>query len=121
MLRKAAYTRPTSGHAYDEADILFEGEIIERITVGHPKTVAKKPKKKTSRKSARKADEEIAGEKEKGCEEEETTLGGKRRQARHYRRRDHAARDEEAHCAGVGDAAGKKVEMPARKHDNLPL
>ncbi len=25
MLRKAAYTRPTSGNAYDEVDILFEG------------------------------------------------------------------------------------------------
>jgi hypothetical protein len=55
MLKKVAYTRPTSGNAYDEADILFEGEIIERIKVGHPKTVAKRAKQKTSKKSARKA------------------------------------------------------------------
>lgn len=55
LLRKADYTRPTSGNAYDEVDILFEGEIIERIEVGHPKTVAKAPKKKPRKKSARKA------------------------------------------------------------------
>ena len=71
MLRKAAYTRPTSGNAYDEVDILFEGEIVERITVGHPKTVAKKPKKKDQQEVRPQGREEIAGEKEKGREEEE--------------------------------------------------
>jgi hypothetical protein len=61
MLRKAEYTRPTSGNAYDEADILFDGAVIERIKVGHPKTLAtqarkKKPgKKKPARKAAKKA------------------------------------------------------------------
>ncbi len=28
---KATYEHPTSGHQYDEVDILFDGEIIERI------------------------------------------------------------------------------------------
>jgi hypothetical protein len=66
MYRKAEYSRPTSGNDYDEVDIFFEGEIIERIKVAHPMTFArtkpagtpakKKPaKKKTSKKSAGKA------------------------------------------------------------------
>ena len=76
MLRKAEYTRPTSGKAYDEVDILFEGAIIERIKVGHPKTVAAAPKKKRPRKRSQEirpqGREEIAGEKEEGEESEES-------------------------------------------------
>ena len=68
MFHKADYSRPTTGNEYDEADILFEGQVIERITVGHPKTVAKpgvkpaatpaakkKAKKKSKAKPAKKA------------------------------------------------------------------
>ena len=68
MFRKADYSRPTTGNEYDEADILFEGQVIERITVGHPKTVVKpvvksapapaakkKAKKKSKAKPAKKA------------------------------------------------------------------
>jgi hypothetical protein len=57
MFRKADYSRPTTGDEYDEAYILFEGQVIERITVGHPKTVVAKPapkpaaKKKAKKKS----------------------------------------------------------------------
>lgn len=47
----------TSGNQYDEVDILFDGEVIERIKVAHPKTAAatKKPAKKTAKKAAKKA------------------------------------------------------------------
>ena len=34
------FLRPTSGNQYDEVDILWEGRIIKRIRVGHPKSVA---------------------------------------------------------------------------------
>jgi hypothetical protein len=51
---KATYEHPTSGHQYDEVDILFDGEIIERIKVGHPKTfAAAAPKKPAARKAAK--------------------------------------------------------------------
>ena len=53
--KEARFTRPTSGNQYDEVDILFDGRIIERIKVEHPKTAApaKKPaKKKAAKKSA---------------------------------------------------------------------
>jgi hypothetical protein len=57
--KEARFTRPTSGHQYDEADILFDGRIIERIKVEHPKTAkpaaAKKGSKKKVKKPARKA------------------------------------------------------------------
>lgn len=43
---KFAFEHPTSGHQYDEVDILFDGAIIERIKVGHPKTVVAAPPKK---------------------------------------------------------------------------
>ena len=84
MLRKAAYTRPTSGNAYDEVDILFEGQIIERIKVGHPKTLAA-PQKKTAKKVSPQGREEIAGEKEEG--EEETSAEIEKEKARAGRRR----------------------------------
>jgi hypothetical protein len=55
--KSAQYARTTSGNQYDEVDILFEGKIIERIKVDHPKTAApgkkpakKKPAKKVSKK-----------------------------------------------------------------------
>ena len=52
--RSADYDRPTNGHQYDEVDILFDGEIIERIKVGHPKTfAAAAPKKPAARKAAK--------------------------------------------------------------------
>ena len=68
MLRKAAYTRPTSGNAYDEVDILFEGQIIERIKVGHPKTWRRRPRRRPPRKPPARP-RRIAGEKEEGEEE----------------------------------------------------
>jgi hypothetical protein len=53
---KVAFEHPTSGHQYDEVDILFDGEIIERIKVGHPKTVAAAaPKKPAASKAAEKS------------------------------------------------------------------
>jgi hypothetical protein len=58
---KVTFEHPTSGHQYDEVDILFDGEIIERIKVSHPLTVAaaktpapSKPAKKSAKKSAKK-------------------------------------------------------------------
>ncbi len=73
---KVAYQEKTDGSQYDEADILYEGKIIEQIKVEHPKTVAarraaagkkkpakrkpakkkaaKKPAKKPARKAAKK-------------------------------------------------------------------
>jgi hypothetical protein len=58
--RNATYDRPTTGNEFDEVDILFDGQIIEHIKVGHPKseTAAKKPaarkavKKKPAKKKA---------------------------------------------------------------------
>jgi hypothetical protein len=52
MWKEARFTRPTSGMQYDEADILFDGQIIKRIKVEHPKTVA--PAKKAAKKKAAK-------------------------------------------------------------------
>jgi hypothetical protein len=65
MFRKAEYTRPTSGNAYDEVDILFEGQIIERIKVGHPKTLTAAPKKTTAKKTVRKAAKKSPAKKKK--------------------------------------------------------
>ena len=55
IYKPARYARPTTGNQYDEADILFEGKVIERIAVGHPKTVAKAPAKKSAKKSTKKS------------------------------------------------------------------
>ena len=69
MFRKAHYSRPTTGDEYDEADILFEGQVIERITVGHPKTVVAKPapkpagKKKAKKKSKAKPAKKVQAKK----------------------------------------------------------
>ena len=53
--RSADYDRPTNGHQYDEVDILFEGNVIERIKVNHPKTAAAAaPKKSAASKAAKK-------------------------------------------------------------------
>jgi len=53
--RSADYDRPTNGHQYDEVDILFEGNVIERIKVNHPKTAAAAaPKKPAASKAAKK-------------------------------------------------------------------
>jgi hypothetical protein len=43
------FTKRTSGHQYDEVDILFGGKIIQRIKVGHPKSLAKRSVKKKRR------------------------------------------------------------------------
>ena len=52
---KVAFEHPTSGHQYDEVDILFEGNVIERIKVNHPKTAAAAaPKKPAASKAAKK-------------------------------------------------------------------
>jgi hypothetical protein len=42
------FMRRTSGHQYDEVDILWQGKIIKRIEVGHPRSLA--GRKKASRK-----------------------------------------------------------------------
>ena len=56
IYKPARYARPTTGNQYAEVDILFEGKVIERIAVDHPKTVAKPPaKKSTKKKPAKKA------------------------------------------------------------------
>jgi hypothetical protein len=48
---KVTYEEKTSGNQYTEVDILFEGNIIARLKVDHPKTAAKKkPAKKTAEK-----------------------------------------------------------------------
>jgi hypothetical protein len=52
--RSADYDRPTNGHQYDEVDILFEGNIIERIKVSHPKTAAAAAPKKPAASNAAK-------------------------------------------------------------------
>jgi len=44
------YQRVTSGHQYDEVDILFKGKIIQRIKVGHPKSLKAAAKKKRAKK-----------------------------------------------------------------------
>ena len=53
------YERKSSGHQYKEVDILFDGQIMERITVEHPVTLAarsvKKPAKKSAKKPAKKS------------------------------------------------------------------
>jgi hypothetical protein len=45
------FMRATSGDQYDEVDILWQGKIIKRIKVGHPKSFAGRKK---ARKAARK-------------------------------------------------------------------
>ena len=37
--RSVHYKKPTSGNKYSEVDILFGGKIIQRIRVGHPKSL----------------------------------------------------------------------------------
>ena len=51
--KSVQYMRATSGHQYDEVDILFRGKIIKRIKVGHPKTLRAAAKKKSARKKRR--------------------------------------------------------------------
>lgn len=48
------YEKATNGRAFDETDILFEGGVIERITVEHPKTATAKPAAKGTKTSANK-------------------------------------------------------------------
>ena len=158
MLRKAEYARPTLGNAYDQVDILFEGAIIERIKVGHPKTVAAAPKKKTAKKTGKKsarkaarkspakkkkAEESEESEKEKGREEEEKTLGRKRTQTSLRSLRNEKARGtiddvimpqatmlrtqaslrrlRNEYARALAMLRNKHLEMPGRKHDNLPV
>lgn len=54
MWKKVKLEEPTSGDQYDEVDILYEGAIIERIKVSHPKTVAATSAKKSAKKSVKK-------------------------------------------------------------------
>jgi hypothetical protein len=72
MWKPAQYARTTSGNQYDEVDILFEGKIVERMKVDHPKTAAlapgrkpakKKPAKKAAKKGAKKASKKPAAKK----------------------------------------------------------
>jgi len=53
MYRAAEFKRPTSGDAYDQVDILFQGQIIHSVKVEHPKA-AKAPAKKAVKKAAKK-------------------------------------------------------------------
>jgi hypothetical protein len=46
FFKSVHFTRPTSGHQYDEVDILFDGKVIARIKVGHPRSVAAAATKK---------------------------------------------------------------------------
>jgi hypothetical protein len=64
--RNATYDRPTTGNEFDEVDILFDGQIIEHIKVGHPKseTAAKKP---AARKAVKKKPAKKAAAKKKGA------------------------------------------------------
>jgi len=48
--KSVQFMKPTSGHQYDEVDILFDGKIIQRIKVGHPKSVAAGAKKRRAKK-----------------------------------------------------------------------
>jgi hypothetical protein len=69
IYKKVEYTRPTSGNQYDEVDIMFDGQIIQRIEVGHPKTFAKtsakKPAKKKAKNKSVKAKKKKAGKKKR--------------------------------------------------------
>lgn len=76
MFRPVSLRRPSRGDDYDEVDILFDGAIIERIKVGHPKTVVKKKKakkkvakkkvsKKAVKKTAKKAEKKKAARKKR--------------------------------------------------------
>jgi hypothetical protein len=44
--KSVQYAKTTSGNQYDEVDILYRGKVIQRIKVGHPKTLAKRTAKK---------------------------------------------------------------------------
>ena len=46
FFRQAMFSKRTSGDQYDEVDILFGGKIIQRIKVGHPKSLRAAGKKK---------------------------------------------------------------------------
>ena len=46
------FTKRTSGDAYDEVDILWQGRVIQRLRVGHPKSL-KTAKRKSGRKTRR--------------------------------------------------------------------
>jgi|GEM_PF-2333843 hypothetical protein len=47
-----SYERKSSGHSYKEVDILFDGKIIKRIKVSHPKTLTAPAKGKSAKKKA---------------------------------------------------------------------
>lgn len=55
--KQVTLRQSTNGNQYDEVDILFDGEVIERIKVDHPKAAAatKKPAKKATKKATKKA------------------------------------------------------------------
>lgn len=66
IYKPARYARPATGNQYAEVDILFEGKVIERIAVDHPKTVAKTPAKKPAKKSTKKKSAKKAAKKSAG-------------------------------------------------------
>jgi hypothetical protein len=49
---KLTFKKKSSGHAYDEVDILYAGEIVQRVKVEHPLTFAAPPAKKPPAKKA---------------------------------------------------------------------
>lgn len=52
--KSVQYMKATSGDQYDTVDILYRGKSIQRIKVGHPKTLAKRSvKKKKARRKKR--------------------------------------------------------------------
>lgn len=53
--KSVQFTKATTGDQYDEVDILYRGKSIQRIKVGHPKTLATRAakKKKARRKKRR--------------------------------------------------------------------
>ena len=53
--KSVQFTKATTGDQYDTVDILYRGKSIQRIKVGHPKTLATRAakKKKARRKKRR--------------------------------------------------------------------
>jgi hypothetical protein len=49
-----SYQRKSSGSSYKEVDILFDGTIVKRIKVSHPRTLAARSKGKPAKKKSRK-------------------------------------------------------------------
>ena len=63
--KQVTLRQSTNGNQYDEVDILFDGEVIERNKVDQPKTAAatKKPAKKATKKAVKKTAKKAAKKK----------------------------------------------------------